>query len=88
MAWEGGSGERGGGGWGVTLESLGSAGSGVSGGGGGGLRMSPSQNDTSPGGWAAAVRRGEGEGEVLNVIINSDEQKLQAHLQVYLNPKP
>jgi hypothetical protein len=71
----GGGAERGRGDWGIQLEGIGN---------GGGL-ITPGGRGVSPGGGrgSAGGRRGEGgEGEVLNVVINSDEQKLYAHLQV------
>ena len=72
-------------GWGVALDSeAGEGEGGLDGGVGNTPMMSRGQSPggSGAGGVGSPGMKGEGEGEVLNVIINSDEQKLQAHLQV------
>ena len=64
-------------GWGVVLNGRGGVGD-----PGLGVAEAPvGALGPSPGRLTTSGSRGDGEGEVLNVIINSDEQKLQAHLQ-------
>jgi hypothetical protein len=71
------------GGWGIQLEGL--ASHGVEGGDGGvgidAVARSPAARPDS-GPWRGGVGDG-GEGGVLSVMINSDEHKLQSHLQVW-----